>query len=228
MAGEVQGQLVPHREATWAVETVFSLSVITYVGAQPRIRKQRSSAANTLDAVQSRNGITIRKRENAQPCHEQDGLHPADPWPVDAGVSEPLRGFDLCVAIGVRAVHAPGDMHLSGSVPVTTTVAGTGLKHLVGQILGEDDVAGVLQPLRQREPTPVRAHHGNSPSLRLGHAPSPGWRPVGRGLGQPHRQTRVYRAWRASAAMHRADSVTSRLLAAAWRAPLLVSRSDCC
>ncbi|MDQ0618586.1 hypothetical protein QFZ33_002610 [Arthrobacter globiformis] len=54
------------------VVTVFSLSVSTYIVAPPRIRKHRSSAGNTLDAVRSRNGITIRNPENAS--HATNGM----------------------------------------------------------------------------------------------------------------------------------------------------------
>src|ERR1700712_729171 len=49
----------------WVTVTVFSLSVSTYVGAPPRIRKLRSKAANTLGAVRSRKAITIRNLDHA-------------------------------------------------------------------------------------------------------------------------------------------------------------------
>jgi hypothetical protein len=62
--------------ATWWVVTVFSLSVNTYVGAPPKIRKQRSKAEITDGMVRSESAMITRKRDQASQAQNSTVLRP--------------------------------------------------------------------------------------------------------------------------------------------------------
>jgi hypothetical protein len=69
---------IPHTRST---DTVFSLSVNAYVGADLNLLSVRSSAITTLGIVLSHNGNTTRKRDHANHAQNKIVCRPATAGP---------------------------------------------------------------------------------------------------------------------------------------------------
>src|SRR5271165_4346727 len=97
------------------VVTVFSLSVSTYVGAPPTLRKVTSRAANTLGIVLSRSASTTRNRDQASHAQNSTVLTPSMTGPSPtAGAPAPGPTY---------MPHAPGRPPGGSSAPTPDSPA---------------------------------------------------------------------------------------------------------